>query len=271
MSLSTTKGYNEFSNEFVSILLREDVHPVLLDNLLELLCCKSSGKLIKLPGGRNDIYLLNISKELSVLLKLYSHGGFFKYFFPKYYFISNRFLHELQLYTDILKDNLPAPDYLGGFWMKRFGFYKCGVITRFISDTTTLENYLNDNFVSIEDKYDILIKCGKILRDMHDIGVFHGDLQIRNILIHPLEKAIYLIDFDKAKKMHSLNLFQRSQNLLRLKRSFIKRNINIVYFDTLVTGYGISDLSYTARLLSFPHIQWKNLINYFFNKRINTE
>ncbi len=263
------KNYNEFYINNTSIILREDLSSDLyITPILQFISNSSSEKWTPLTGGRDNIFLFEIDKNFLISLKLYSHGGIFKYLFPEYLFFTNRFLNEFHLYRDILKNELPIPEYLGGFWRKEMGLYKCGVITRYISDTITLENFLNDVLTSIEDKYNILIKCGKAIKKMHDLGIFHYDLQIRNILVHKQSKSIYLIDFDKAKRMSPLNLFCRSLNLMRLKRSFIKRDITIDFFAHLVKGYGVSHLSFPAQLLSYPHIQWlKFKKNYFQNPK----
>ena len=84
----------------------------------------------------------------------------------------------------------------------------------------------------------ILQKCGSLIRDMHDLGVFHPDLQIRNILVSMNATLVYLIDFDKAKRYRRLSDSQRACNLLRLKRSFAKNNVAMEHFETLCEGYG---------------------------------
>lgn len=262
------KNYNEFYINNTSIILREDLaSDLFITSILQLISNSFSEKWTPITGGRDNIFLLEIDGNFPVSLKLYSHGGIFKYLFPKYFFFTNRFLHEFHLYRDILKNELPIPEYLGGFWRKERGFYKCGVITRYISDTITLEIFLNDVLTPIEDKYHILIKSGKAIKKMHDLGIFHYDLQIRNILVHKQSKSIYLIDFDKAKRMPPLNLFCRSLNLMRLKRSFIKRDITIDFFAHLVKGYGIPHLSFSAQLLSYPHIQWLHLKKTIFKNQ----
>ena len=258
MTIQLPTGYKILSNTIAHVILREDLSPDLFDIVSDILSNSISNKLIPLSGGRNKIFLFKLNTNSSVLIKQYSHGGISEKFFPKLYFLSNRFLHEFYMYINILKDNLPVPEYLGGFWSKKLGFYKCGVITDYIPETYTLEELLKNNFFSIEEKYDILIKCGKIIKNMHDIGIFHNDLQIRNLLIDSKNKSVFLIDFDNAKKITTFNNYYRSQNLLRLKRSFIKRGISTDFFNILLKGYAISNLSFLAKLFSYPHIQWVN-------------
>lgn len=266
MTIQLPTGYKILSNNIGHAILREDLSSDLFDILSGLLSNSISNQLIPLSGGRNKIFLFKSTTNPSVLIKQYSHGGIFGKILPKYYFFSNRFLHEFSIYVEILKNNLPIPEYLGGFWSKKFGVYRCGIIIEFIPDTHTLEEFLNNNFFSIEEKYDILIKCGKIIKNMHDIGIFHNDLQIRNLLIDSKNKSVFLIDFDNAKKIFTLNNYYRSQNLLRLKRSFLKRGISPDFFNILLKGYDISNLSFCAKLLSYPHIQWVNYKHRYINK-----
>lgn len=259
-------GYKILSNNIGYVILREDLSPDLPDILFGLLSNSISNQLIPLSGGRNNIFLFKLSTNSSALIKQYSHGGISGRIFPQYYFFSNRFLHEFYIYINILKNILPVPEYLGGYWSKKLGLYKCGIITEYIPDTYTLEEFLNNNFFSVEEKYDILIKCGKIIKNMHDIGIFHNDLQIRNLIISSTNKSVFLIDFDNAKQIPIFNNYYRSQNLLRLKRSFIKRGISTNFFNTLLNGYAISNLSFLARLFSYPHIQWVSYKNRYIAK-----
>ncbi|MFH0814458.1 MAG: lipopolysaccharide kinase InaA family protein, partial [Pseudomonadota bacterium] len=60
---------------------------------------------------------------------------------------------------------------------------------------------------------------------MHEVGISHGDLHLKNILLQindPQEINIYIIDFDKSSATSQLNENKRIQNLLRLNRSVEK-------------------------------------------------
>lgn len=55
---------------------------------------------------------------------------------------------------------------------------------------------------------------------MHELGVWHSDLNAYNILLDQQDK-VWLIDFDKCR-VRALSLERRQANLLRLRRSLVK-------------------------------------------------
>ncbi len=61
---------------------------------------------------------------------------------------------------------------------------------------------------------------GKCIRRFHDAGVWHADLNARNILLDA-ELQIYLIDFDRTRFTPGKKV-QGQGNLNRLKRSLVK-------------------------------------------------
>ena len=81
---------------------------------------------------------------------------------------------------------------------------------------------------------------------MHNLNVFHGDLNINNIMISDgpknsmEEKAqIWIIDFDKSMKTdYPIRKSDRYSNVERLKRSLIKTdNYDDVSFKELLNSY----------------------------------
>jgi tRNA A-37 threonylcarbamoyl transferase component Bud32 len=100
-------------------------------------------------------------------------------------------------------------------------------------------------------------QAGKTVRFMHDRGIYHGDLNLKNLLIrtgHHREPEVYIIDFDRSKVRDSLTIQQRMQNILRLNRSAEKwktRGLPIRYTDKArffqAYARGDSDIVHTMR------------------------
>jgi tRNA A-37 threonylcarbamoyl transferase component Bud32 len=59
-----------------------------------------------------------------------------------------------------------------------------------------------------------------LLRQFHQAGFFHGDLQLKNILVS--EEKPFLIDFDHSYQRGILTAPEKRKNLLRLNRSVEK-------------------------------------------------
>ena len=72
---------------------------------------------------------------------------------------------------------------------------------------------------------------------MHKLNVFHGDLNITNILVGK-KREFYIIDFDKSIIKSSISSSHRNLNFKRLLRSIEKNNLKS-YLDTkmLYKGY----------------------------------
>ena len=93
---------------------------------------------------------------------------------------------------------------------------------------------------------------------MHNLGVYHGDLNAHNILIKVSEKSdnetsepsietsdIYIIDFDKSLMGINRKIFSTlmNNNLSRLKRSLIKLGYSDYlnkYWESLLEAYSSS-------------------------------
>ena len=91
-----------------------------------------------------------------------------------------------------------------------------------------------------EQAHALLPRVGAMIREFHDVGLFHADLQIRNILV--ADESVYLIDFDRARLIEELTPRQRWKNLLRLRRSLEKNGYPIEHFEAICRGYGPEDL-----------------------------
>jgi tRNA A-37 threonylcarbamoyl transferase component Bud32 len=58
------------------------------------------------------------------------------------------------------------------------------------------------------------------MRRLHEAGVYHADLTMKNILV--TADAVYIIDLDKARLRSSRNEHEDVANLARLNRSIVK-------------------------------------------------
>ena len=54
---------------------------------------------------------------------------------------------------------------------------------------------------------------------MHQAGIYHADLHLKNFLVEEKKEIVYLIDFDKSTSSPRLHPSQRMKNLKRLDRS----------------------------------------------------
>lgn len=111
---------------------------------------------------------------------------------------------------------------------RRFGVLKsCYIISKEIPRSTTVRNVLMENQSSSENH--TLSKGNNLLNNLipyvkkiHDLGIFHGELHVENILVNPDDLAsFYLIDLGRTKLKRKLPLSLRIQDMARLLYSLM--------------------------------------------------
>ena len=175
------------------------------------------------PGGRG-------------IIRNYLRGGVVQRVLKDAYVLANRPLREFYLHRQVVAKGLPVPPLLGVCWERR-GLLVRGAIATTDLDAVTLYDLLVD---STERPEELLRQCGAVIRQMHDMDIWHADLQVRNILV--AGGRPYLIDFDKARIYPDLSPLLRYRNLLRLRRSLEKNGLSADSFDVICAGYGIEAL-----------------------------
>lgn len=199
------------------------------DALLERAGCEPAGK-----EGRDEVYRFALDDGHGIL-RPFRRGGFIRHFIHDAYFLHNRPLRELRVHTHCYRFGLPVPEPLGVMWTRRGPWYRGAIATRELQ-AVNLQEHIRHSGVAEED----CRRAGAAIRAMHDAGVIHADLQIRNILIG--EGGAFIIDFDNAKVLSKAGSAARSGNLLRLKRSFVKNQVAMAFYERILEGYGPFDV-----------------------------
>jgi 3-deoxy-D-manno-octulosonic acid kinase len=72
----------------------------------------------------------------------------------------------------------------------------------------------------------VCLALGRAVRQLHDAGVFHADLNVKNVLVHPgAEPSVRLIDWEGSRLEHPLRQRSVVANLERLLRSCRKQGL----------------------------------------------
>jgi tRNA A-37 threonylcarbamoyl transferase component Bud32 len=104
-------------------------------------------------------------------------------------------------------------------------FYRGWLITRELKGAYDLWTALQDGFVRKWTAEKVLRSVARSLRSLHRQGVYHSDLNLKNILVksEPAGMKSYIIDFDKAALfVGNLPDPLAKKNLRRLLRSVSK-------------------------------------------------
>jgi tRNA A-37 threonylcarbamoyl transferase component Bud32 len=109
-------------------------------------------------------------------------------------------------------------------------FYRGELITQEIPESQDLASFFagHEGLASkgrSTQRHEVARQAGRTVRLMHDLGVYHADLNLKNLLVRPVSHArptVYVIDFDRSRIRPSLSPRARVRNLLRLNRSVDK-------------------------------------------------
>ncbi|MFW2374134.1 MAG: 3-deoxy-D-manno-octulosonic acid kinase [Gammaproteobacteria bacterium] len=195
--------------------------------------------------GRGEAWFVDYEQQHWVLRR-YMRGGLVAKFNKSHYFAASmnqtRAWKEWQLLAELYAAGLPVPRPVAAQVCWRVintGFYQAYLLLEKIPGAKTLSERLQLEALDEVVWNDI----GRVVRQFHDQGVYHADLNANNILFSDAGK-IYLIDFDRGD-MREPGTWKQ-ENISRLHRSLTKlKGIHGVYhftdsdWQTLLTGYSV--------------------------------
>ena len=146
-------------------------------------------------------------------------------------------LAELRLLARLTAWQLPVPAPVAARAIRRGPWYRGDIIMSRLLDAVPLADHLLGHGMSAA----AWRALGATLAGFHEHGVWHGDLNARNVLCGP-DSVFYLIDFDKASIREPGRWC--AANLARLRRSLDKiagLDAGVVFaagdWDALRAGY----------------------------------
>jgi 3-deoxy-D-manno-octulosonic acid kinase len=168
-----------------------------------------------LAGGRGAAWFVRAGRYQAVL-KRYRRGGMMGRVNPDLYGWTTesalRPFHEYDVLHTLVGAGLPVATPLAAFVQRVAGLlYRGALITQRIEGARSLADCRDEG---------VWYVAGQTLRQLHQFGAWHADLNVHNILVDPQNK-IWLIDFDKARlDVRAPALL--AGNLSRLQRSMHK-------------------------------------------------
>jgi 3-deoxy-D-manno-octulosonic acid kinase len=159
----------------------------------------------------------------AAVLRQYLRGGWVarishdSYFFTT--FARSRPIREFNILAELFDQGLPVPRPAAALCERRGLLAGGAIVTLRIAPSHTLADLLpGDGSPGPGD--DAWRRVGQCIRRFHRAGVWHADLNARNILLDDAMQ-VYLIDFDRARLMRDTEV-NGKRNLERLKRSLEK-------------------------------------------------
>jgi tRNA A-37 threonylcarbamoyl transferase component Bud32 len=187
-----------------------------------------------------------------VIVKQYRHGGLWGRLAGDILWLSHRPLRELMNTEQALQRGVSTAEVIGTRIERLlWPFYRAELFSLEVSGTEDLIEFLTrhpaEELMGL--KKGLITQIAQAVRKMHDAGLYHADLHLKNILLQGLETRprrasggqvgdraptryspdalpsgikVYIIDLDKSTILERLSMTKRMDNLLRLERSVEK-------------------------------------------------
>ncbi|HPG30469.1 MAG TPA: lipopolysaccharide kinase InaA family protein [bacterium] len=174
--------------------------------------------------GRTSIFEVETGNQ-NIIIKKYSRGGIAAKFLNQKYLSESRFKNEFLLLKFLEENNIETVKPAFIIYKKIFLFFRLGWLA-----TYKLQNYINFYEILINSKFSaerILQLFDKIIlkiSELNKIGVYHPDVQIKNIMITADLSNAVIIDFDKSRIVKPNSLFYFHAMFYRFLRSTAKLN-----------------------------------------------
>lgn len=172
-------------------------------------------------GGRGGAWFL-ANGQKGMVLRQYRRGGMVAHVSERSYlftgFENSRAIVEFHLLQALKYKCLPVPTPIAAYARKRHGiYYRAAILVERIQGA---QPFPESSSLAEEDLW---CRVGRTLRQFHDEGLDHVDLNCDNILI--AEGRVYLIDFDRCRLRSDKrpDAQWKKRNLDRLRRSVEKR------------------------------------------------
>ncbi|MBM4307577.1 MAG: hypothetical protein FJ123_12685 [Deltaproteobacteria bacterium] len=176
--------------------------------------------------GRIPHPSIPIQNGMKMVIRRYSHGGLLKFLNRDLFLFGARSFKELVLTEGIRSAGIPTIQPIGAIHqMVIFPFYRAYLLSLEISNAKDLIRYFKENgapssLQNLLKKRKTIRTAGLLLRQFHQKGFYHRDLQLKNLLV--LGEQVLIIDFDRSYRKTKLSRRERIRNLLRLNRSVEK-------------------------------------------------
>ena len=179
------------------------------------------------------------------VLKHYRRGGLMAKWNKSHYLscslTNNRAWREWYLLNSLFSLGLPVPQPIAAQVRWPFGrllfIYQAAIIIKRIPNAMTLAEKCQQQSISPQD----WLNVGRCIKDFHQRGVYHADLNANNILF-AMDNKVYLIDFDKGRirrdgawKVENINRLQRS--LIKLQSQYKTFSFSEENWQSLVASY----------------------------------
>ncbi|MDE0911862.1 MAG: hypothetical protein OSB60_15480 [Myxococcota bacterium] len=201
---------------------------------------RARNTIIQLPGH-----------DVRFQLRPLCHGGVLAPITGKRFAGLDRPLQELRVTAGLRKRGAPVavPAFVVG---RRTGFFwEASYATVHIEDARDGAAFL-DTGPNLNTLERTARAAGVAIRDFHELGGWHADLHIKNLLIggSTPEPEVTIIDLDRARITDEISAGRRMQEIMRLRRSLIKRGYTNALSESVGRAFMDGYVGHDAELRS---------------------
>ena len=153
--------------------------------------------------GRQRLVFFRLKNGETALVRAYRHGGMLRHITGEFFFTwPPRPFKELFLTEEARRRGIPTLEIFAACVERSWGpFYRGWLVSRELNDARDLWNALQRDCHGGANRGALLRAVAQAVRRMHRLGIYHRDLNLKNILLKRGEGGVrsYIIDFDKAK------------------------------------------------------------------------
>lgn len=216
-------GFHIWRTPWGSLTLRDGTPPTLRTALLDATPEVVAG--MPLAGGRGAVWAVDLEDGSRGVLRWYRRGGAIRHLvYDRYFGWTPRPIRELALTHAVIQRGVAAPEVLAARVDRLpWGWYRGAIVTREVAGAETFAEALRRTSDGTT-RTEVLTAVGRAIRDLHDRGVHHRDLNANNILVRRDGDvvAVWFIDFDRAEVHRVVGGWTRRRELGRLERSLRK-------------------------------------------------
>jgi len=164
---------------------------------------------------------------LRMVVRRYLHGGLLRGLTGGLFPGSRRFLRELHTLSRLHGAGAPVPEPLGLVVEEvAAGAVRGWIVTREIERVRDLRAVVLDTEYGDRGRRSALERAGVAVRCVHDAGLLHADLHVKNLLVPDDGSPAVVVDLDGARLQdEGLSRDQRASQLQRLDRSLVKMTV----------------------------------------------
>ena len=180
-----------------------------------------------------------------LVVRQFAHGGLLGPLWGTMFWSRRPMLRELQIAMHALSRGVPTCRPIALRLEKAAGFlFRAHYLTEEIPEARNLlelcRNKGGESRWPPVRRQRLAYTVARVLASMHDAGICHGDLNLKNLLVaeRDREDLVYVIDLKKARLKDRVSLRERLRNLKRLDRSVVKwpeSRRGITVFDRIRT------------------------------------